>query len=127
MKARLTLRMDEDLIRKAKAHAQRIGKPVSKIVEDYFAVLTAPPRRGSSEPTPRVRRLKGILRGADLGEESRRASECLDLLRPRSPVLLDGSFGEDLLEVLEEDSTEERPRGAADRLGTEPTGSRPLR
>jgi hypothetical protein len=72
MNAKLTLRLDDELIRKAKAHARQLGKPVSKIVEDYFAVLTATPRRGNSKLTPRVRRLKGIMRGADVEEETYR-------------------------------------------------------
>ncbi len=72
MNTKLTLRLDDELIRKAKAHARRVGKPVSQIVEEYFAVLTAPPGRGRAELTPRVRRLKGILRGADVDEETYR-------------------------------------------------------
>jgi hypothetical protein len=72
MNAKLTLRLDDELIRKAKAHARQIGKPVSKLVEDYFGVLTAPRRRGRSELPPRVRRLKGLLRGADVDEETYR-------------------------------------------------------
>jgi antitoxin (DNA-binding transcriptional repressor) of toxin-antitoxin stability system len=39
----------------------------------------------------------------------RSASECLALLRARSPVLLDEGFGADLLEVLSEEPHEERP------------------
>lgn len=39
----------------------------------------------------------------------RRASECLELLRGRSPVLLDDGFGEDLLEILAQELPEERP------------------
>jgi hypothetical protein len=39
----------------------------------------------------------------------RRASECLSLLRTRSPVLLDDGFGADLLEILAEEPAEERP------------------
>jgi len=39
----------------------------------------------------------------------RRASECLDILSARDPVLLDDAFGEDLLEVLAEELPEERP------------------
>ena len=100
------------------------------------------------DSTPKVRGLKGMLRGADVDEETyrrhleekllpreegqigrfregagvsakersvsrtsgsapsspagRRASECLDRLRERPPLLLDEGFGEDLLEVLEE-------------------------
>jgi antitoxin (DNA-binding transcriptional repressor) of toxin-antitoxin stability system len=39
----------------------------------------------------------------------RRASECLELLRARSPVLLDEGFSADLLKVVAEESTDERP------------------
>ena len=39
----------------------------------------------------------------------RRASECLIYLRARTPVTLDGRFGEDLLNVLAEESLEDRP------------------
>lgn len=38
----------------------------------------------------------------------RRASECLDLIRARPPVLLDDRFGEDLLDVLAKEPAEER-------------------
>jgi antitoxin (DNA-binding transcriptional repressor) of toxin-antitoxin stability system len=41
--------------------------------------------------------------------QGRRASECLALLRARSPVLLDDRFGTDLLEVLAREPVEERP------------------
>lgn len=42
--------------------------------------------------------------------DARHASECLALLRGRSPVILDDAFGADLLAVLEEEPVEERPR-----------------
>jgi antitoxin (DNA-binding transcriptional repressor) of toxin-antitoxin stability system len=42
--------------------------------------------------------------------QGRRASECLELLRGRSPVLLDDGFGADLLEILAAEPVEERPR-----------------
>ena len=38
----------------------------------------------------------------------RRASECLRLLRARPPVVLDGGFGDDLLEILAEEPIEHR-------------------
>lgn len=38
----------------------------------------------------------------------RRASECLAYLRSRSPVVLDGRFGDDLLDVLAGEREEER-------------------
>ncbi len=39
----------------------------------------------------------------------RRASECLRLLQARPPVVLDGGFGDDLLEILAEEPIEHRP------------------
>jgi hypothetical protein len=39
---------------------------------------------------------------------ARRVSECLAVLRRRSPVLLDDRFGTDLLEVLATEPAEER-------------------
>ena len=54
-------------------------------------------------------------RGRDVCEmtsptaHGRRASQCLALLRARSPVLLDDGFGADLLAVLSEEPAEGRP------------------
>lgn len=55
------------------------------------------------------RRGRALCTIAPAAVEGRRASECLDLLRARPPVLLDEDFGEDLLPVLAEESPEERP------------------
>ncbi len=55
------------------------------------------------------RRGRDLCTIAPAAVEGRRASECLDLLRARSPVLLDEGFGEDLLRVLADESPEERP------------------
>ena len=65
MQTKLTLRLDDKLIRKAKSHAQRAGKSVSQIVADYFSLLGRVPRE-TSEMTPTVSKLKGSLREADL-------------------------------------------------------------
>jgi antitoxin (DNA-binding transcriptional repressor) of toxin-antitoxin stability system len=55
------------------------------------------------------RRGRDLCTMAPASADGRRASECLELLRARSPVLLDDRFGADLLEVLAEESPEERP------------------
>jgi antitoxin (DNA-binding transcriptional repressor) of toxin-antitoxin stability system len=55
------------------------------------------------------RRGRDLCTIAPAAAEGRRASECLDLLRARTPVLLDDGFGEDLLRVLAEETPEERP------------------
>jgi hypothetical protein len=41
----------------------------------------------------------------------RKASECLEILRGRPPVLLDDRFGKDLQEVIAGEKVEERPWG----------------
>ena len=55
------------------------------------------------------RRGRDLCLMAPAAAHGRRASESLELLRARSPVLLDDRFGDDLLRVLAEESSEERP------------------
>jgi len=67
MDTKLTLRLEDRLIRKAKLHAQRSGKSVSKLVADYFAALgtSGPDESGPDQrDTPRVRSLRGAFKGA---------------------------------------------------------------
>lgn len=68
MHAKLTLRLDEELIRHAKSYSKRTGKSLSQIVADYFARLTAQPAERAAAPTPLVRSLRGALRGAEIDE-----------------------------------------------------------
>lgn len=71
MQTKLTLRMDERLIQRAKAHARETGKSLSQVVAEYFQVLDGPPR--NEEPWgPVTRRLKGSLRDTGLTEEDHR-------------------------------------------------------
>lgn len=72
MQTKLTLRLDEDLIRRAKSSAKRRGKSVSQIVADYLASIEEKPRKRGLELTPVVRSLKGALRGAHLDIEDYR-------------------------------------------------------
>ena len=39
MKTKLTLRLDDQLIRKAKDYSDRSGKSVSRLVADYFSLI----------------------------------------------------------------------------------------
>jgi replicative DNA helicase len=66
MNTKLTLRLDQRLIRRAKAHARRSGKSVSQIVADYFSLLGGQPQTDDQELTPIVRALKGVLRGRQI-------------------------------------------------------------
>lgn len=72
MHAKLTLRIDEELIRFAKDYAAGSGKSLSQIVADYFALLVAKPGVQEEATTPLVRSLRGALRGADVDEDDYR-------------------------------------------------------
>ena len=65
MPTKLTLRLDEELIRRAKSFAKKRGKSVSQIVAHYFASLDKKPQEPSVDLTPIVRSLKGTLRATD--------------------------------------------------------------
>ena len=69
MQTKLTLRIDDKLINRAKSYARKSGKSVSQIVARYFSVLDENPISEKSELTPLVRSLKGSLKGAKVGKE----------------------------------------------------------
>ena len=72
MQTKLTLRLDRDLIRRAKSHSRQAGKSVSALVADFFSLLSE--NRPPEEPplTPRVRSLVGVLRNATITEQDYR-------------------------------------------------------
>lgn len=76
MQTKLTLRMDEVLIERAKSYSQRTGKSVSQLFADYIKLLPemeGEAREGRASPlTPIVRSMKGALRGARIDEEDYR-------------------------------------------------------
>jgi len=69
---KLTLRLDEDLIRAAKRHAGSSGKSVSQLVADYFALIDADAPATDVDLTPRVRALLGALSGSAADEQDYR-------------------------------------------------------
>jgi hypothetical protein len=76
MNTKLTVRMDDQLIRSAKRYSDKSGKSVSRLVEDYFAFIAAEESAAvavaPAELTPRVRSLLGALRGAQVTEQDHR-------------------------------------------------------
>lgn len=72
MNAKLTLRLDDRLIRNVKRHAAKSGKSVSKLVADYFALIDANEDASEIKITPRVHSLIGSLKGATETEEDYR-------------------------------------------------------
>jgi len=66
MNTKLTLRLDEKLIRAAKKYAENSGKSVSQMVEDYFYLLDKKKIKNPRPLSPIVKSLKGSLKDADI-------------------------------------------------------------
>ena len=72
MNTKLTLRLDENLFKKAKAYAAKRGKSVSALVADFFSLLRVEEEPERESLPPKVVSLKGILKGKKVGEEEYR-------------------------------------------------------
>ncbi|GAB6075246.1 DUF6364 family protein [Desulfurobacterium crinifex] len=64
MKTKLTLRLDKNVIERAKEYSARRGESVSQMVEKFFRILS----EEKEEVTPTVRKLKGLLKGSNVDE-----------------------------------------------------------
>ena len=73
MDTKLTLRLDEALIRRAKRHSALSGRSVSRLVADYFSLIDTMDSDTPGELTPRVRSRVGALAGAPIDEQDYRA------------------------------------------------------
>ena len=65
MQTKLTLRLDDEVIRHAKAYAKARGKSISQIVADYLRMLPVTHTQQGEPParlTPIVSSLRGVLR-----------------------------------------------------------------
>jgi len=69
MKNKLTLRLDDSLIKQAKKHARKKGTSVSQMVADYFSLLESNQPRETQELPPITSSLTGILKIKDVEEE----------------------------------------------------------
>jgi Family of unknown function (DUF6364) len=70
MNTKLTLRLDDKLIARAKRHSAESGKSLSQLVSDFFALIDAQDR--DVDITPRVRSLRGVLAASGLDENDYR-------------------------------------------------------
>jgi hypothetical protein len=68
MNTKLTLRLEENLIKSAKNHAAITGKSVSQMVADYFYLLDKKSLDKPVQLTPIVKSLKGSLKNTDIDE-----------------------------------------------------------
>lgn len=66
---KLTLSVDADVVKRAKRHARKQGTSVSRMVEDFLKLAASP--RDDVEAPPILRRLRGSLKGADVGQYRR--------------------------------------------------------
>ena len=73
MQNKLTLRLDESLIKQAKIYAKQHDKSLSQVVADYFQLLT----KGVESPeTPSITQsLIGVIKGVDEEDYKRHLEE----------------------------------------------------
>ena len=69
MNSKLTLRLDEDLIKSAKSYSAKTGKSVSKIVADYFALIDTKLSGRLRDISPLTRSLMGSLKKGKVSKE----------------------------------------------------------
>ena len=69
MNTKLTLKLDKNIIEKAKEYASLRNLSLSKLVEVYFQKLIAK-EEFKQKLSPTVRKLSGILKGKDLNYKS---------------------------------------------------------
>jgi len=66
MQTKLTLRLDAELIEKAKRYGKRTGRSVSQMVADYFALLEQDLADEDDAVTPIVASMRGSLREVEV-------------------------------------------------------------
>jgi len=60
---KLTLTIEKEVIEEAKEYAKEKGQSLSDLVENYFKLITKDKRKiKSNQLSPRVKRLRGILK-----------------------------------------------------------------
>ena len=68
MQTKLTLRLEDELIAKAKILARKRGKSVSKLVSEYFKYITSQELTSEEDLPPIVKSLFGSLAHSDVNE-----------------------------------------------------------
>lgn len=64
MNTKLTLTIEKEVIQIAKEYAKEKGQSLSDLVENYFKLITNDRRPiESKELSPRIKRLRGIIKG----------------------------------------------------------------
>lgn len=71
--AKLTLSVDDGVVKRAKGYAARQGTSVSRLVERYLDMLSGEHTAGGARLSPRLARLRAEWRGASLAESDYRS------------------------------------------------------
>lgn len=69
MHTKLTLRLDEELIKKIKAYSKKEGKSVSQLIADFVTILNYSAPIKEKKLLPITQSLKGILKGHKISEK----------------------------------------------------------
>ncbi|WP_340105186.1 DUF6364 family protein [Rhodohalobacter sp. 8-1] len=69
MKNKLTLRLEESLIKRAKKRAEQKGTSVSQMVADFFAIVDTESTEPKNDLPPVTASLVGIMKNSDVREE----------------------------------------------------------
>lgn len=62
--AKLTLSVDETIVRRAKRYAASRGTSISQLVERYLSLLSRPGIEPGNAASPVLGRLRGVLKGS---------------------------------------------------------------
>ncbi|HEX3130605.1 MAG TPA: DUF6364 family protein [Thermoanaerobaculia bacterium] len=68
MATKLTLKLDQEAIERAKRYADRRGLSLSKLVESYFLGLTELEEPLQETPKGDMAELAGVLKGLEIGD-----------------------------------------------------------
>jgi hypothetical protein len=71
MQTKLTLRLDDSLIKQAKVYAQEKGRSLSQIVSDYFRILNTDTIHTKRTP-PITASLRGLIKNLNIDEKDYR-------------------------------------------------------
>ena len=72
MSSKLTLYIDDDLIEYVKSYAKKNKSSVSKVVNNYFALLKSKEPTEETAQAPWTKSLRGVLRDHDVSVENYR-------------------------------------------------------
>jgi hypothetical protein len=73
MNTKLTLRVNAQLIKKAKKYAAMNGVSVSEMVGNYFALLGKKAEQETHHALPMTSALRGVLKGVSINEDDYQA------------------------------------------------------